>query len=167
VRVLAGQEWELPSAGSDDPLVLKIVEVVDGRYAVVHTVQRSAPNVVLDRSTMWLRDVIDSGVLVAGPGSLDAKGRRQRITHLRELVLYAARQSKAPVVDGNIRFDARELIQLVAVDEKVSRDDARAMLRDVLGELGGIETTVPRNPWDWGNDHEVYVIPAGALERAA
>ena len=34
------------------------------------------------------------------------------------------------------------------------------MLRDVLGELGGIETTAPRDPWDWGDDHEVYVIPA-------
>jgi hypothetical protein len=105
VRVVAGQEWELPSAGNHDPLVLKIVEVVDGRYAVVHTVQRSAPNVVLDRSMMWLRDVIDSGVLVAGPGALDAKRRRERIAHLRELVIYAARQSKAPVVDGHIRFE--------------------------------------------------------------
>jgi hypothetical protein len=147
--------------------VLKVVEVVDGRYAVVHTVQRSAPNVVLARSTMWVRDVIDSGVLVAGPGAPNAKRRRERVAHLRELVLYAARQSKAPVVDGNIRFDAHELIQLVAADEKVSRDVARAMLRDVLGELGGVETTTPRDRWGWGDDHEVYVIPAAALERAA
>jgi hypothetical protein len=167
MRVAAGQEWELPSAKSDDPLVLKIVEVVDGRYAVVHTVQRSAPNVVLDRSTMWVRDVINTGVLVAGPGALDVKGRQQRITHLRELVLYAARQSQAPVVDGNIRFDARELIELVAADEKVPRDDARAMLRDVLGDLGGTETWAPGNAWGWSTGHEVYVIPAAALERAA
>ena len=68
---------------------------------------------------------------------------------------------------GNVRFDARELIQLVAADENVSRDDARAMLRDVLGELGGIETTAALNGWAGADSREVYVIPATALERAA
>jgi hypothetical protein len=166
MRVVAGQEWELPSAGHHDPLILRIVEEVDDRRVAVHTLQRSAPNVVLDRSTMWKRDVIDAGVLVAGPGALDARRREARSAHLRDLILYAARRSKAPVVDGNVRFDAHELIQLVVADEKVPRDDARAMLRDVLGQLGGVETTAPSN-WYWDHDHEVYVIPAAALAQAA
>lgn len=167
MRVRAGQEWELPSVGSSDPLVLKVIEVFDNGTAAVQTVHRSAPNIVLNSSTMRVGDVIDTGVLVAGPGALNATRRRERVAHLCDLLLYAARQSKAPVVEGNVRFDAREVIALVAADEKVSRDVARAMLRDALATLGGTESTSRPARWSLDRPHEVYVIPAAALDQAA
>jgi hypothetical protein len=167
VRVRAGQEWELPSVGSSDPLVLKIIEVFDNGTAAVQTVYRSTPNVVLDSSTMWVRDVVDTGVLVAGPEALNTIRRRERVAHLCDLLLYAARQSEASIVEGNVRFDAREVIALVAADENVSRDVARAILRDALATLGGIESTSRPARWSFDRSHEVYVIPAAALDPAA
>lgn len=167
MRLRAGQEWELPSAGNDDPLLLRVVEVMNDGYAVVHTVRRSAPNAVLDRSTMHPRDVVDAGILVAGPGAVGAIQRRERVARHRDLIRYAARRSAAPVVDGQLRFDARELIALVGTDEKVSRDDARAMLREALAELGGTETWAPSNDWRATRNREIYVLPVRAFDQAA
>ncbi|HEX4033541.1 MAG TPA: hypothetical protein VHX66_03775, partial [Solirubrobacteraceae bacterium] len=70
---------------------MRIVQMVEDRYASVQTVRRSAPKTVLHRSTMHVRDVLDAGVLVAGPGALGAAKRRERVRHLRDLVIYAAR----------------------------------------------------------------------------
>lgn len=145
MRVLEGQEWELPSESTDDPLMLRIIEVVDDDYAVVHTVQRSAPDTVLNRSNMRLRDVIDTGVLVAGPGALNAHRRRQRADHLSALLRYAAKKSGSPTREGDVRFDGRELVALVAADEHVTHQQARAMLRDALASLGGREITSARS----------------------
>jgi hypothetical protein len=167
MRVQVGQEWELPAAGGDDPLVLRIVQLVDDRYASVQTVRRSAPKAVLHRSTMHVRDVLDAGVLVAGPGALGAAKRRERVRHLRDLVIYAARQSDGASVDGHIRIDARELIGIVEHDERVSRDVARAMLREALATLGGTETWADARWWEDSRPREVYVIPVDAIEHAA
>lgn len=156
-----GQQWELPSGSTSDPLVLKIIEVVDHDYAVVHTVRRSAPNVILNRSNMRLRDVIDTGVLVTGPGSLDARSRRERTNHLGALLRYAARQSGSPTRDGQLRFDGQEVVGLVAKDENVTHQQARAMLRDALAGLGGREITSAYDPHEIG-----YVIPAATLQAA-
>ena len=166
VRVQVGQEWELPSAGSGDPLVLRVVQIMDDCASVL-TSQRSSPKVVLNRSTMRLRDVIDTGVLVAGPGALDAARRRRRAAHLCDLIFYAARRSNSAVDERDIRVDAREIISLVAADEKVSRDIAKAMLRDALASLGGTETTSTPHWWSDPLSHEVYVIPVTALAKAA
>jgi hypothetical protein len=89
--------------------MLKIIEVVDDDYAVAHTVRRSAPDIVLSRSNMRLRDVIDTGVLVAGPGALDARRRRERADHLSALLRYAAKKSGSPTRDGEVRFDGQEV----------------------------------------------------------
>jgi hypothetical protein len=161
MRVVASQQWELPSESTDDPLVLKIIEVVDNEYAVVHTVRRSAPETVLNRSTMRLRDVIDTGVLVSGPGALDARSRRERADHLSGLLQYAAKQSGSPTRDGQLRFDGREVVDLVAKDESVTHQQARAMLRDALASLGGREITSAYDPHEIG-----YVIPATAPRRS-
>lgn len=165
MRVKAGQEWELPSVETADPLVLRVVEVVeanDGTYAVVHTVRRSAPGIVLARSNMWVNDVISTGVLVAGPGSLSAMSRDARVTHLVSLLLYEARRSGTPTGDGDVRFDGQEVVRLVAEDEKTTRDQARAMLRDALASLEGREIT---SAYD---RHEIgYVIPSDRLRSAA
>lgn len=71
MRVAAGQLWELPSEGMADPIQLRVMEVADDGYAAVQTVRRSAPDVALHRSTMHVREVMDTGVLVDGPGALD------------------------------------------------------------------------------------------------
>jgi hypothetical protein len=159
MQVAAGQHWELPSQGTNDPLMLKIIEVVDREYAVVHTVRRSAPNIILDRSNMRLREVIDTGVLAAGPGSLDARSRRERASHLAALLRYAAKQSGSPTRDGHLRFDGQEIVSLVAKDENVTHPQARAMLRDALKSLGGREITSAYDPHEIG-----YVITADALQ---
>jgi hypothetical protein len=157
VQVATGQRWELPSESTDDLLVLKIIEVVDDDYAVVHTVRRSAPDTVLNRSNMRLRDVIDTGVLVAGPGALDARTRRERADHLSALLRYAAKRSGSPTRDRQVRFDGQEVVGLVAKDESVTRQQARAMLRDALASLGGREITSAYDPDEIG-----YVIPVAA-----
>lgn len=149
----------MPSVTSNDPLVLRVVEVTDDGYAAIHTIQKSAPEIVLNRSTMRVRDVIDTGVLVAGPGALDAIRRRAQTAHLRDLLAYAARRTGAPAVAGDVRFDGRELVALVAADEKLPRGQARAILRDALATLGGREITSAYDPAEIG-----YVIPAAALE---
>jgi len=154
MQIVAGQRWELPSENTSDPLVLKIVEVVEHDYAVVHTVRRSALSTVLDRSNMLLRDVLDTGVLVAGPGALDARTRRERTTHLGALLRYASRRSGCTARNGQLRFDGQEVVSLVAEDEKVTHQQARAMLRDALASLGGREITSPYDPYEIG-----YVIP--------
>lgn len=157
MRVATGQQWELASKSTNDPLMLKIVEVVDDEYAVVHTVRRSAPDKTLSRSNIRLRDVVDTGVLVAGPGALSERHRRERAAHLGALLRYAARKSGSPSRDGEVRFDGQEVVALVATDEKVTRQDARAMLRDALANLGGREITSAYDPAEFG-----YVIPATA-----
>jgi len=158
MKVAAGQQWELPSLGSTDPLVLRVIETAGEERAVVHTIRRSEPMVILDRSTMHAREIIGAGVLVAGPGALDANGRRKRASLLADLLMYSARRSASSEVAGNVRFDGRELVELVAQDEHVNHDEARAMLRDALAGLGGREIT---SPYD---RHEIgYVIPTAAI----
>jgi hypothetical protein len=141
--------------------MLKIIEVVDHDYAVVHTVRRSAPDVILNRSNMRLRDVVDTGVLVMGPGSLDARSRRARANHLAALLRYAAKHSGSPARNGHLRFDGREIVSLVAKDENVTHPQARAMLRDALAGLGGREITSAYDPYEIG-----YIIPAKARQAA-
>jgi hypothetical protein len=158
MRVAIGQEWELPSVGNADPLVLRIVEEVGDDWVVVHTFRRSAPRTILDRSEMWVRNVIDTGVLVAGPGALDAGRRRERATRLADVLQYAARH-QTPGEDGDVRFDGRDIVKMVAADEKVTREQARAILRDALATLGGREITTP-----YDKDAIGYVLPAPAVK---
>lgn len=160
MHVLAGQEWELPSTTSGDPVVLKVVQVMDDKASVV-TVRRSAPDVVLERSTMWVRDVIDSGVLVRGPGSLGARRRRERVAYLGELLCYQARRHGVSA-GPDVRFDGRELVAMVADDEDVTEAVARAMLRQALAALGGTETTSP-----YSVREITYVIPSVRVRGAA
>lgn len=162
MRIASGQEWELPLVRTDDPLVMHIVEVVDDEYAVVHTFRRSAPTNILDRSTMWLRNVIDTGVLVAGPGALDARRRRERVSHHKDLLLYVARGSGSVIPGGDVQFDGEELVALVAQDDGVTRAQAQALLRDALAALAGREIASPRDGRVVG-----YIIPMTALEAAA
>lgn len=160
MRVVAGQDWELPNANSDDPLVLRIYDVRD-QWAHVRVVQRSKPDVILDRSTMHCRDVIDAGVLVAGPGATAAEARRNEIEYLRDLLLYAARRTG--VAAGNdVRFDGEAIIESVKADLKVPRDHARALIRDALATLGGSETW--RHAYWSNHDEAIYVIPASRLD---
>lgn len=159
MRVREGQEWELPSGATSDPLVLRVVEII-GDAAVVYTVRRSAPGVILDRSTMWHRDVRDSGVLVRGPGALQAKQRRERAEHFAALLIYAARRTEPKPQRADVRFDGTELVQVVAQDEKATPSEARAMLRDALCKLNGYEIT---NPYDAGEI--AYVVPVAALQH--
>lgn len=159
MSVRKGQEWELPSDATSDPRVLRVVEII-GDAAVIYTVRRSAPAVILDRSTMWHRDVRDSGVLVRGPGALEAKHRRERAEHLAALLIYAARRADPKPQRADVRFDGTELVQLVAQDEQATPSEARAMLRDALGKLNGHEIT---SPYD---EREIaYVVPVAALQH--
>ena len=128
MRVAAGQLWELPSEGMADPIQLRVMEVADDGYAAVQTVRRSAPDVALHRSTMHVREVMDTGVLVDGPGALDPRVRRERAQHLSDLLVYAARQSGSRTPKDEFRFDGHEVVQLVASDEGVPSQEARAML---------------------------------------
>jgi hypothetical protein len=161
MRVTTGQEWEMPSAGGSDPLVMRIMQVMD-RTASVQTYLRSQPDVILNRSTMWITDVMDAGVLVSGPGSLQANQRRQRAAHHRDLLLYAARRARSTGGHADVSFDGRDLVELVVSDEKVSRGEAKAMLRDALASIGGREITSAYDPDEIG-----YVVPVAALDAAA
>lgn len=134
----AKQEWELPD-GSDDPLVLRVVEKLNDGYVSVQTIRRSAPNVIIGRSTMWHGDVSGAGVLVAGPGAANARRRRERVARHTDLLRYAARRAAPSAHGDDVRFEANEIVATVMEDEKVDRDAARAMLRDALGTLGGRE----------------------------
>ena len=111
MRVVAGQLWELPSEGMADPIQLRVMEVADDDYAAVQTVRRSAPDVALDRSTMHVREAMDTGVLVDGPGALDSRVRHERAQHLSDLLVYAARQSGSRTPKDEFRFDGREVVQ--------------------------------------------------------
>ena len=158
---MVGQEWELPSAGSDDPLVLRIVQLLDDSVSVL-TFRRSNPEVVLNRSTMRWQDVFDAGVLVAGPGSLDARRRRERLREHTNLLLYEARRVKPGPEATDVRFGGRDVVAIVAENEKVDRQAARTMLRDALGALGGREIANFYTGWD--ESPEIgYVIPIDAL----
>lgn len=147
---------------TSDPLVLRVVEVTDDGFAAVHTVRRSAPTTVLSRSTMRVRDVTDAGVLVAGPRAPDSARRRQRTAHLGDLLLYLARRADSRAGERDVRFDGREIVALVAEDEEVPREQARAMLRDALAALGGREIT---NPYE--RDEIGYVIPTDVVRPPA
>lgn len=160
MRVTAGQEWEMPSAGGSDPLVIRVIQVMD-RTASVQTFLRSQPDAILDRSTMWITDVMDAGVLVAGAGALEANQRRQRTAHHRDLLLYAARQARSTGGPADVSFSGSDLVELVATDEKVSRGEAKAMLRDALASIGGREITSAYDPGEIG-----YVVPVAAFASA-
>lgn len=160
MRVAAGQLWELPSEGIADPIQLRVIEVSDDGYAAVQTIRQSAPDVVLDRSTMHVREVMDTGVLVDGPGALGARARRQRAQHLGDLLVYAARQSGGRTPSDEFRFDGHEIVQLVARDEGVSSQEARAMLRDALATFGGAEVTNPYDP-----SEVTYVVPGAVVDQ--
>lgn len=156
-QIAVGQQYELPSVGVGDPLVLVVVEVVGADRAVVRTVRRSQPDVVIDRSTMHVRDLVDAGVLVRGPGALDARRRRARNEHLKQLLIYAAQREGASS-GGEVRFDGRDVVGMVADDEGVSIPEARAMIRSALAELEGREITSAYDPTEIG-----YVLPVTSL----
>jgi hypothetical protein len=161
MRATAGQEWEMPSAGASDPLVMRITQVMD-RIASVQTYLRSRPGVILNRSTMWITDVMDAGILVSGPGSLEANQRRQRAAHHRELLLYAARRARSTGWARDVRFDGSDLVEAVATNEKVSRGEAKAMLRDALALIDGREITSAYDPDEIG-----YVVPVAAVNAGS
>jgi hypothetical protein len=73
-------------------------------------------------------EVMDTGVLVDGPGALYPCVRRERAQHLSDLLVYAARQSGSRTPRDEFRFDGHEVVQLVASDEGVPSQEARAML---------------------------------------
>ncbi len=160
MRVAAGQLWVLPSEGMADPIQLRVMEVADDGYAAVQTVRRSAPDVALDRSTMHVREVMDTGVLVDGPDALDSRVRQERAKHLSDLLVYAARQSGSRTPKNEFRFDGHEAVQLVARDEGVPMPEARAMLRDALATIGGAEVTNPYDP-----SEVTYVVPGAVVDR--
>jgi len=171
MRVAVGQEWELSRGNNNpDPLVLRVVELLDeGRYAVVRSFLRSEPDRVLDSSTMWSLSLIETGVLVAGPGALEARRRRERINEHTELLLYSARLVHPGPGATEVRFVGTEVVEIVAANEKVDRASAKAMLRDALASLGGTETWTRVNyGWYAGSRSEImYVIPIDAVRPAA
>ena len=138
MQVVANQEWELPD-GTDDPLILRVVEKLDDGYVAVQTIRRSAPNRIIERSEMWHSDVSGAGVLVAGPGAADARRRRERVARHADLLRYAARKLAPSARGADVRFEAEEIVATVMEEERVDRDAARAMLRDALATLGGRE----------------------------
>jgi hypothetical protein len=174
MRVAVGQLWELPSKGVADPLVLRVVELLDeDRFAVVQTVRRSQPDVILDRSTMFWREVMAAGVLVGGPGADNERRRRERISEHVGLLLYEARKVHPPPAATDVRFGAHEVVSAVAETQGVDRNSARAMLRDALATLGGREIMNYYEPdYSWPKKskssvpgfHEVgYEIPIEAV----
>lgn len=161
VLIAKGQVWELPSSLVADRVQLRVVDVANGPEHVmvgIHTVRSSAPAVVIDRETVRSTWLVDTAILVAGPGAADVRRLRD---HLLDLLRYAARTDGHLQRDGDVRVDVRDLVRIVARDETISLRDARHHLRGALALLGGSEIAYS------GNGIEEYLIPSRSLQKAA
>ena len=170
MKIREGQCWEIRrGAAPNDPLVVEVLEVNEPRRECrVRTYLSSAPKSDLGRRR-WesFSTITDVGVLVVGPGAPDPVERREQVAHVRQLVAYAARRDGVRY-RGDIAIPAKPL-QAMLTEDLGDPAYARMVLREAVGQLGGVENDVlvDESPWG-GKTHEpCYVLPGDDSRAAA